>query len=81
MAAYSSGSGLAQAGFNSESFCGTSVDMLRRAASTLVCLARIRSNRAQFLPFQERILRLAVLRILDSMIANHLAEILFYLSR
>lgn len=81
MSAYSSGSALAQAGFHSESFCGTSVDMLRRAASTLVCLARIRSNRALFLPFQERILRLAVLRILDSMIANHLAEILFYLSR
>ena len=33
MSAYSSGSGLAQAGFHSESFCGTSVDMLRRAAS------------------------------------------------
>lgn len=81
MSAYSSGSALAQAGFHSENFCGTSVDMLRRAASTLVCLARIRSNRALFLPFQERILRLAVLRILDSMIANHLAEILFYLSR
>lgn len=82
MSAYSSsGSALAQAGFHSESFCGTSVDMLRRAATTLVCLARIRSNRALFLPFQQRILRLAVLRVLDSMITNHLAEILFYLSR
>lgn len=81
MSAYSSGSALAQAGFHSESFCGTSVDMLRRAASTLVCLARIRSNRALFLPFQQRILRLSVLRVLDSTITNHLAEILFYLSR
>lgn len=81
MSAYSSGSALAQAGFHSESFCGTSVDMLRRAASTLVCLARIRSNRALFLPFQQRILRLAVLRVLDSTITNHLTEILFYLSR
>ena len=81
MSAYSAGSALVQAGFHSESFCGTSVDMLRRAASTLVCLARIRSNRALFLPFQQRILRLAIMRILDSMITSHLAEILFYLSR
>lgn len=81
MSAYSSGSALAQAGFHSENFCGTSVDMLRRAASTLVCLARIRSNRALFLPFQQRILRLAIMRVLDNMITSHLAEILFYLSR
>ena len=81
MSAYSSGSALAQAGFHSENFCGTSVDMLRRAASTLVCLARIRSNRALFLPFQQRILRLAIMRVLESMITGHLAEILFYLSR
>ena len=81
MSAYASGGALAQAGFHSENFCGTSVDMLRRAASTMVCLARIRSNRALFLPYQERILRVATLRVLDSMITNHLAEILFYLSR
>lgn len=81
MSAYSSGSGLAQAGFHSENFCGTSVDMLRRAASTLVCLARIRSNRALFLPFQQRVLRLAIMRILDNMVTGQLAEILFYLSR
>lgn len=81
MNAYSSGSALAQAGFHSENFCGTSVDMLRRASSTLVCLARIRSNRALFLPFQQRVLRLAIMRILDHMITSQLAEILFYLSR
>jgi len=81
MSAYSSGSGLAQAGFHSENFCGTSVDMLRRAASTLVCLARIRSNRALFLPFQQRVLRLAIMQILDNMVTGQLAEILFYLSR
>ena len=79
--AYSAGSALAQAGFPSENLCGTSVDMLRRAASTLVCLARIRSNRKLFLPFQQRILRLAIMKVLDNMITGHLAEILFYLSR
>ena len=81
MSAYSSGSALAQAGFHSENLCGTSPDMLRRAASTLVCLARIRSNRAIFMPFQQRVLRLAIMRVLDNTITSHLAEILFYLSR
>lgn len=81
MAAYSSGGGLVQAGFHTENFCGTSVDMLRRAASTLVSLARIPSNRSLFLPFQGRILTLATSRILDGLIVNHLASVLYYLSR
>ncbi|XP_032225701.1 AT-rich interactive domain-containing protein 1B [Nematostella vectensis] len=79
--AYSSGSSLAQGGYTSEDFCGTSVDMLRRAASTLVCLSRCKSNKAVFLPFQDRLLVLTTLRLLDGMIGSHLADVLYYLSR
>lgn len=79
--AYSSGGSLAQAGFHSEDFCGTSVDMLRRAASTLVCLARSRPIRSLFLPYQERLLLLTTLKLLERMIGPQLADVLYYLSR
>ena len=81
MAVYSSEGGLMQAGFHTESFCGTSVDMLKRAASTLVCLAKLHANRSLFLPFQERILALATSQVLDRLTVNHLSMVLFYLSR
>ena len=77
----SGGSSLAQAGYHTEDFCGTSVDMLRRAASTLVCFARIQVNRPLFLPFQERLLSLATSQVLDSAVVGSLAEVMFYLSR
>lgn len=79
--AYSSGGSLAQAGFHSEDFCGTSVDMLRRAASTLVCLARCKPIRSLFLPYQERLLLLTTLKLLERMIGPQLADVLYYLSR
>lgn len=79
--AYSSGGSLAQAGFHSEDFCGTSVDMLRRAASSLVCLARCKPIRSLFLPYQERLLMLTTLKLLERMIGSQLAEVLYYLSR
>ena len=77
----SSGSSLAQAGYHTENFCGTSVDMLRRAASTLVCFARIQPNRPLFLPYQERLLSLATSQVLDNAVMVSLAEMMFYLSR
>lgn len=79
--AYSSGGSLAQAGFQSEDFCGTSVDMLRRAASSLVCLARCKPIRSLFLPYQERLLLLTTLKLLERMIGPQLADVLYYLSR
>jgi AT-rich interactive domain-containing protein 1 len=79
--AYSSGGSLAQAGFHSEDFCGTSVDMLRRAASSLVCLARCKPIRSLFLPYQERLLLLTTLKLLERMIGSQLADVLYYLSR
>lgn len=79
--AYTSSGSLAQAGFHSEDFCGTSVDMLRRAASTLVCLARAKPIRSLFLPYQERLLLLTTLKLLERMIGPQLADVLYYLSR
>ncbi|RUS85992.1 hypothetical protein EGW08_006262 [Elysia chlorotica] len=60
---------------------GTSLDMLRRAAAILLCMARVPDNRKMFLPQQSRLLNLVMSHILDQSVANTLAEVLFECSQ
>ena len=60
---------------------GTSLDMLRRAASILLCMSRVPDNRKMFLPQQSRLLNLVMSHILDQSVSNTLAEVLFECSQ
>ncbi|GFO01671.1 AT-rich interactive domain-containing protein 1b [Plakobranchus ocellatus] len=60
---------------------GTSLDMLRRAASILLCMSRVPDNRKMFLPQQSRLLNLVMSQILDQSVSNTLAEVLFECSQ
>ena len=59
---------------------GTSLDMLRRAASMLLHMARVPENRTLFLHQQQRLLQLVMSHILDSQISGIIADILFHCS-
>lgn len=56
---------------------GTSLDMMRRAASTILCLAKIQKNRPLFIQHQSRLLTLVMSQILDQHVAGIISEILF----
>lgn len=56
---------------------GTTLDMVRRAAATLRCLARVPDNRPLFLQLQPRLLALVMSQILDQGVAAILADVLF----
>ncbi|XP_013384498.1 AT-rich interactive domain-containing protein 1B isoform X3 [Lingula anatina] len=56
---------------------GTSLDMLRRAAYTLLYLSRVPENRSLFLHHQERLLTLTMSQILDQHVAQILADVLY----
>lgn len=60
---------------------GTTLDMVRRAAGTLRCLARVPTNRALFLQHQGRLLALVMSQILDQGVAGIVADVLYECSR
>uniref|UniRef100_L7LY20 Putative osa n=1 Tax=Rhipicephalus pulchellus TaxID=72859 RepID=L7LY20_RHIPC len=60
---------------------GTTLDMVRRAAATLRCLARVPDNRPLFLQLQPRLLTLVMSQILDQGVAAILADVLFECSQ
>ncbi|CAG9817012.1 unnamed protein product [Phaedon cochleariae] len=60
---------------------GTSLDMLRRAAATLVFLARHPENRALLVQQEARLLALVMSQILDQQVALLLSKVLFQISR
>ncbi|XP_049844222.1 trithorax group protein osa-like isoform X5 [Schistocerca gregaria] len=60
---------------------GTSLDMLRRAAGTLLHLARHPENRPLFLQQEQRLLSLVMSQILDQQVAAVISSVLFQCSR
>lgn len=72
--------GLAALRENPESM-GTSLDMLRRAAGTLLNLARHPDNRTLLLQHESRLLALVMSQILDQQVAAIVARVLFQCSR
>lgn len=59
---------------------GTSLDMLRRAARTLLSLAKHPDNRALFLQQEQRLLALVMSQILDQQVAAIIARVLYHCS-
>lgn len=72
--------GIAALRDNPESM-GTSLDMLRRAAGTLLNLARHPDNRTLLLQHESRLLALVMSQILDQQVAAIVARVLFQCSR
>lgn len=66
---------------DSAELLGTSVDMLRKAASTLRALALVPQNQPLFLPKQERILNLLMSNCMDSKVVEYLSDVLFSCSQ
>lgn len=60
---------------------GTSLDMLRRAATILLHMARVPDNRKMFLHQQSRLLNLVMSQILDQSVSSTLSEVLFECSQ
>lgn len=60
---------------------GTSLDMLRRAATILEQMAHVPENRSLLLPHQQRLLHLVMSQFLDQHVARILSEVLFYCSK
>ena len=60
---------------------GTSVDMLRRAASILLSLAEVPDNQSLFNKYQQRLLHLVVSQILDQKVSAILSDVLYECSR
>ncbi|XP_076372800.1 trithorax group protein osa-like isoform X1 [Tachypleus tridentatus] len=59
---------------------GTTLDMVRRAASTLRCLSQVPENQPFFLKHQPRLLSLVMSQILDQGVASIVADILYQCS-
>jgi len=59
---------------------GTSLDMLRRAARTLLHLAKHPENRPLFLQQEQRLLALVMSQILDQQVAALISRVLFHCS-
>lgn len=60
---------------------GTSLDMLRRAATILLHMAHVPDNRKMFMRQQSRLLNLVMSQILDQSVSNILSEVLFECSQ
>lgn len=60
---------------------GTSLDMLRRAATVLLHLAKVPENRKLFVHHQSRVLSLVMSQILDHNVASILSDVLFQCSQ
>lgn len=56
---------------------GTTLDMVRRSASTLRCLSRVPDNRPLFLQYQQRLLALVMSQILDQGVAGIIADVIY----
>lgn len=76
---YVSGGGVVQPGLSAEDVCGTSVNMLRRAADILLSLARGIMDRSPFLPYVHRLLALATSQMMDTSVLKILSEIMYEL--
>lgn len=63
-----------------DSYTGTSLDILRRAAVLLLALAKERQNRIHFQLHQEQLLFLAASSCLDTSVTGLVADILFQLT-
>lgn len=59
---------------------GTSLDMLRRAAMTLLNLARHPDNRSLFVQHEPRLLQLVMSQILEQKVAAMVAQVLYQCS-
>lgn len=60
---------------------GTSLDMLRRAARTLLHLSKHPDNRSLFLQQEQRLLALAMSQVLDQQVAAVISQVLYQCSR
>lgn len=64
-------------GYNPDDPNSLSIAMLRRAATTLHCLAKVPANRTAFLPYRDRMLYLATSQYLEPSISSILMDMLF----
>ena len=64
-------------GYNPEDPNSLSIAMLRRAATTLHCLAKVPANRTAFLPYRDRMLYLATSQYVEPSISSILMDMLF----
>lgn len=76
---YVAAGGVVQPGLSAEDVCGTSVNMLRRAADILLCLAKGIIDKAPFLPYVHRLLSLATSQMMDTSVLKILSEIMYEL--
>ncbi len=68
-------------GYNPEDPNSLSVAMLRRAATTLHCLAKIPANRTAFLPYRDRMLYLVTSQYVETSVSSILMDMLFELGK
>ena len=68
-------------GFDPNDPNSLSVAMLRRAATTLHCLAKVPPNRTAFLPFRDRLLYLATSQYVEPSVSSILMDMLFELGK
>ena len=68
-------------GYNPDDPNSLSVAMLRRAAITLHCLAKVPINRVSFLPHRDRLLHVALSEFLDPSVTSILSDVLFELGK
>ena len=64
-------------GYNPDDPNSLSIAMLRRAATTLHCLAKVPANRTAFLPYRDRMLYLATSQYVEPSISSILMDMLF----
>ncbi|XP_076373913.1 trithorax group protein osa-like isoform X2 [Tachypleus tridentatus] len=60
---------------------GTTLEKVRRAASTLRCLSRVPENKGLFMQHQQRLLNLVMSQILDQGVASIIADVLYECSQ
>ena len=68
-------------GYNPEDPNSLSVAMLRRAATTLHCLAKVPLNRTAFLPYRDRTLYLATSQYVEPTVSSILMDMIFELGK
>lgn len=68
-------------GYNPDDPSSLSVAMLRRAATTLHCLAKVPPNRTVFLPYRDRTLYLATSQYVEPSVSSILMDMLFELGK
>ena len=64
-------------GYNPDDPNSLSIAMLRRAATTLHCLAKVPANRTAFLPYRDRMLYLATSQYVEPSISSILMDMLY----